>query len=213
MGCGEFTFIAWYLQSFTVRYTSSPPLTRFHLVVRPNRQSLVLAYTMPGSYFTPTNKHTRQTSSTNTLNRHHHQTHNIHNSRHLQEKHTQQTYIITKHTLPTSTEIFNKHVPHINRHPVQVHSNFQFTPELASSHREWSFSTAILINQGSSSQGKTSGCQTPQTPQTYPKQFHQTTSQDPHSESSPGNVLVSVNNSGFPQACLPWYSPVSCKEC
>lgn len=96
---------------------------------------------------------------------------------------------------------------------MQVHSNFQFTPELASSHREWSFSTAILINQGSSSQGKTSGCQTPQTPQTYPKQFHQTASQDPHSESSPGNVLVSVNNSGFPQACLPWYSPVSCKEC
>jgi len=123
------------------------------------------------------------------------------------------TVILTKPTLPTSTENFNKHVPHINRHPVQVHSNFQFTPKLASSHREWSFSTAILINQGSSSQGKTSGCQTPQTPQTYPKQFHQTTSQDPHSESSPGNVLVSVNNSGFPQACLPWYSPVSCKEC
>jgi len=71
-------------------------------------------------------------------------------------KHTAYTStdIFTKHTVPTSTEIFNKHVPHINRHPVQVHSNFQFTPKLASSHREWSFSAAILINQGSGSREK-----------------------------------------------------------
>jgi len=146
---------------------SLPPLPRFHLV-RPNRQSLVLAYIMPGRYFTPTNRCTRQTSSTNTLNRHHHQTHNIHNiadifrknilNRCTSSPNTQHTHLQTSspntqcpRQQKSSTNMFHTSTGILCKYTA---CNFQFTPKLASSLREWSFSAAILINQGSGSREK-----------------------------------------------------------
>ena len=180
---------------------------------------------MPGSYFTPTNKCTRQTCSTNTLNRHHHQTHNIHNIADIFRKtHSTDVHHHQTHSIHIYRHLHQTHSAHVNRNLQQTCSTHQQT-SCASTQQLSVHSKAGELTQGVVFQccntnqsglrfkGKTSGCQTLQPPQTYPKQFHQTASQDPCPESLSGNVLVSVNYSCFPQACYPGIPPVSCKEC